>query len=100
MMISDILRTGAENATTGRTICERLNINARDLTQAIEQERRAGSPICASTDSTNPGYYLAASAEEMQRYCDSLNHRAGEIHKTRQACLRTISTLPGAEAAQ
>ena len=95
-MIYEILLEGADNAQTGKEICDLLNINPRDLTAAIERERRAGHPICASTGST-PGYFLAANQDEMQRYCDSLLHRAGEIHKTRRACEKTISNLPGGE---
>lgn len=91
-MIHEILSTGKENAITGRQICAYLNIKARELTQAIEAERRAGKPICASTGE-NPGYYLAANREEMQDYCQSLKHRGIEIFKTRQACLKTIDGL-------
>lgn len=92
-MIFEVLAHGAENARTGKELCQLLNITARDLTAAVEQERRAGQPICASTG-TNPGYYLAADQTEMERYCNSLLHRAGEIHKTRNACLATMETLP------
>ena len=96
-MIFEILSEGAENARTGKEICRILNITARDLTAAIERERRAGKPICASTGS-NPGYFLATNQEEMQRYCNSLMHRAGEIHKTRRACIKTMKELPTGEA--
>lgn len=92
-MIFEILTTGAENAKTGKDICSLLNITARDLTAAIERERRAGKPICASTGS-NPGYFLAANQREMQHYCNSLMHRAGEIHKTRNACIKSMEDLP------
>lgn len=92
-MIHEILAEGADNALTGREICRILGINPRDLTQAIERERRQGKPICASTGST-PGYYLAANQQEMQAYCNSLLHRAGEIHATRRACLKTLDSLP------
>ena len=93
-MIFEFLAEGAENARTGKEICKALNITARDLTAAIERERRAGKPICASTDPKNPGYFLAANQEEMQRYCRSLYHRAGEIHKTRNACIKAMENLP------
>lgn len=92
-MIAEILTEGKENARTGKELRIALNITARDLTIAIERERRAGQPICASTGS-NPGYYLAATKGEMQRYCDSLRKRAGEIFKTRRACIKTIESLP------
>ncbi len=96
-MIAEILSEGKDNARTGRELIALLNITARDLTQAIERERRDGQPICASTGS-NPGYYLAANKEEMQHYCDSLHRRAGEIYKTRKACLEAMEHLPeGAE---
>ena len=98
-MIQDILPQGANNAITGKEICNILNITARELTAAIERERRAGAPICANTGS-NPGYYLAATQEEMQGYCNSLLHRAGEIHKTRKACIKTIPNLPADSAQQ
>lgn len=95
-MIYEILSEGAENARTGKEICKLLNITARDLTAAIERERRQGRPICASTGNP-PGYFLAAHQGEMQRYCKSLLHRAGEIHKTRRACIKTIERLPAEE---
>lgn len=92
-MIHEILKKGAQGARTGREICELLEITERELTEAIQRERREGQPICASTGNP-PGYYLAATREEMQKYCDSLKHRAGEIHKTRRACIKTMAALP------
>ena len=94
----EMLSEGAENAKTGAELCKLLNLHPRELTQMIEQERRSGVPICSHTGH-NPGYYLAATQGEMQRFCDSLRHRAGEIHKTRRACLRTITKLPQTEGA-
>lgn len=96
-MIYEILGEGKDNAKTGREICGLLGLTARDLTAAVERERREGKPICASTGS-NPGYFLAANREEMQRYCNSLLHRAGEIHKTRRACITMLDSLPSVEA--
>jgi hypothetical protein len=92
-MIHEILLHGRENAQTGKEICRLLHITSRELTQAIERERRAGEPICASTGHRK-GYFLAATREEMQSYCCSLWHRAGEIHKTRRACLDAMTNLP------
>lgn len=98
-MIADILSEGRENAKPGRELCDLLHITPRDLTQAIERERRAGQPICASTGK-NPGYYLAADKEEMQSYCDSLRRRGGELFKTRRACIESIDYLPGRTATE
>ena len=98
LSIADYLSEGKENARTGKEICNLLNITARDLTAAVERERREGQPICASTGS-NPGYYLAADRDEMQRYCNSLHHRAGEIYQTRRACIKAMELLPAGEGA-
>ncbi len=96
-MIYEYLSEGAENAKTGREICGLLGITIRDLTLAIEAERRAGHPICASTG-TPAGYFLAANRQEMEKYCRSLHRRAAEIYKTRAACARMMDTLPEGEA--
>jgi hypothetical protein len=93
-MVNEILLTGAENAQSSKEICGLLHIHKRELGLAVERERRQGYPICASTDNTNPGYFLAANKDEMQRFCDSLKHRAGEIHKTRRACIKSMENLP------
>ena len=91
LSIADYLSEGKENARTGKEICNLLNITARDLTAAVERERREGQPICASTGS-NPGYYLAADRGEMQRYCNSL-------YRTRRACIKAMELLPAGEGA-
>lgn len=95
-MIHELLLEGAENAQTGKAICAMLHIKQRELTAAIEREHRAGKPICASTGDP-PGYYLAANRQEMEAFCHSLSHRAGEIHKSRKACLQTLDSLPDQE---
>lgn len=92
-MIHEMLATGKEYARTRRELCAALNLTEREITRQIEKERREGRPICASTGST-PGYFLAATQEEMENYCNNLHHRAGEIYKTRAACLDTIKHLP------
>ena len=96
-MIFEYLTTGAENAKSGKELCSLLNVTPRDITLMVERDRRAGQPICASSNSKKPGYYLAATREEIPPPCRSLFHRAGEIHKTRKACLKTAENLPPAE---
>lgn len=92
-MIWEVLSTGRENAITSRELCKLLNLHPRELTQQVQNERRAGKPICA-TAAGSGGYYLAESKQEMERFCRALLHRAGEIHKTRNACIKTIDDLP------
>ncbi len=94
-MIYEILQEGAENATTGKEICNRLDLTIRELQAGIRRERKAGRPICANTGNAGkPGYYIPADKGEMRRYCNSLQHRAGEIFATRQACLDVLDSLP------
>lgn len=95
-MIAEVLSTGAENATPGRELCALLDLTSRELTQRVENERRAGAPICASVRPPY-GYFLAATQQEMRAYCHSLRHRAGEVFKTRSICLQTIEGLPEGE---
>lgn len=92
-MIAEILNTGADNALTGRHLCKTLGISIRDLSAAVERERREGKPICANV-APPFGYYLASSRAEMETYCKSLAHRAREICVTRQACMKTLNDLP------
>ena len=91
-MVSTFLFEGKENAQRANYLCKQLNLTPRQLTLAIEAERRSGAPICA-TCGKNPGYYLAANKEEMQEYCKKLKNRAIEIFKTRKACQETIEKL-------
>lgn len=93
-MIKEILMEGAENAQSGRDICNLLKLTPRELTIVIEQERRAGAPIAATSSSVNPGYFLAADRETMLHYCSRLEHREQEISRTRRACLDTAAALP------
>lgn len=96
-MIFELLDTGEQNARTARELAKVLNTDRRSISILVERERRAGKPICATCDSKTPGYYVPATREDMERYCSRLQHRAGEIFKTRAACLETLDTLPAAE---
>lgn len=98
-MVSEFLFHGAENAQTSKQLSLILNIPPRHVTAAIQRERRAGQPICSATGAKDgkPGYYLAATQEELNAICESLRHRAGEIFKTRRALLQTKEKLPRKE---
>lgn len=88
-MIHELLAEGGENARTGRELAQYLDCRIRDITIQIERERREGQPICAATGE-NPGYYLAATPEELEHYCNQLKGRAIEMFKTRQALVRVL----------
>lgn len=99
-MIAEYLSKGRKNAQTGRALADLLQCDIRDITAGIEYDRRHGLPIIASCDPQRPGYYLAETAEELKTYCRRLNHRAGEIHKTRRALLETAQALPAEDQRQ
>lgn len=91
-MIHELLAEGSHNARTARELSNIIGCEPRDVTKAVERERRAGQPICAATGE-NPGYYLAADTEELQNYCDRLKSRAIELFKTRQALVNVLRQL-------
>ena len=96
MLISDFLGTGKENAKSAQKCADYFEATPREITQRIEAERRNGKPICASCGRP-AGYFLAADAAELETFCNQLKGRAIEIFKTRQALLKL---LPGMEGAQ
>jgi len=93
-MIFELLSTGRENARTARELAAICGTDRRSISLLVERERRAGKPICATSDGVTPGYYIAADRAEMEQYCDNLRHREREIAKTRRACAATIADLP------
>ena len=93
-MIYELLSLGRENARTASDLATMTGLDRRAVSLIIERERRAGRPICATTDSTTPGYFIAADRDEMARYIASLQHREREIAKTRRACEKTLAALP------
>lgn len=98
-MIEDYLGTGAGSAITGAEICYRLGIDARTLRKEVELARRDGQPICSNTGK-NPGYYLAATREEMAAFCRTMERRNRAYNKTLKACRATLEALPATEEAQ
>lgn len=94
-LISSIL-SGVENPMTAQEIMAALDVpDPRLITKAIERERRAGVPICASNDSKRPGYYLADSPSELESYTRSLRHRVKAVSRTLAALEATHDTWTG-----
>lgn len=98
-MIYEFLGKGKGAARTARELAKLLNVNARDITQAVQRERANGAPICAINGDPQ-GYYIAESREEMRQYCESLKRRELEIAKTRRACEKAARKLPRAATEQ
>ena len=98
-MIHEALQRGAENARTGQELADYFGCSVRDITATIEQERRAGAPICASNNSRRPGYYLAANAQELEGQIKALHKRASELYKTRRALIKALQRIQDAPGA-
>ena len=95
-ILGRVLPHGKGHAIPGRELVKLLKLkDLRDLTQLVEQERRDGFPICASTDSAAPGYYLAAGPEELEDYLKSLNRRVKNINRTVVHLEDTLSNMTG-----
>lgn len=91
-MIHELLTEGRENARTGRELATVLGCDIRDITAQVERERRAGQPICAAMREP-AGYFLPANADELERYCNLLHKRAGELYKTRRALIKVLEQI-------
>lgn len=93
--IADLLSSGADNATTARELAAWLGWSEREVTRQIERERRAGAPICATCDNRKPGYFIAASADEIDAYLGRLAHREAEVRRTHRAMMAARAKLAG-----
>lgn len=73
--IADLLGVGRENAITRRDLERLTGLAPREVSLAVERERRSGVPILAD----GSGYYLPSSHDERAACVRSLRHRAREI---------------------
>lgn len=95
VVIASIL-SGRDNPLTCQEIMSALSLSdPRVVTKIIEQERRAGLPICASNDGKRPGYYLAETPGELENYTRSLRHRVKAVSGTLAALEKTHDTWTG-----
>ncbi len=83
--IALMLGYGKAAAITMKELAAFLNDNEREISKAVERERGAGIPICASTDRDNSGLYLPADAAELAEYRRSLQRRVAAVSKTLHA---------------
>lgn len=95
-ILEQILPHGKPNALPGRELVKLLKLkDLRELTQLVERERADGAPICASTDSAAPGYYLADDPAELEQYIHSLDRRLHNMGQTRKHLGATLKGLTG-----
>lgn len=79
---SEFLSHGRENAVPLRHLKKLLEVDGRTVRLMIQQERLAGTPICADNLT---GYYLPSNEAEKTAFVRSMKHRAGEIMRTARA---------------
>lgn len=89
-MIYEMLQTGQSNAQSATNLARVLGVHKRDVSRMVERERRAGYPICATSNGRDPGYFLPVDREDMRHYINRLRHREAEIAETRAACEKTL----------
>ena len=93
--VAPCLGQGKDTAQTAQQIADLLGCSWRDVSAAIERERQAGVPICASSDSRCPGYFLPATVDELTEYRQSLRHRVTAVSRTLEAIENVHDELTG-----
>ena len=94
--VASILPEGKRNALPGREIARLLGFRStREVSAAVERERRLGLPICASCDGNSPGYFLASGPDELAEYLSSLRRRLRAVGRTETALEETLSRWEG-----
>lgn len=83
-MIAELLSIGEQNTRTCNELATVLNIDARDVRQAIRLERLAGAPIC----SCSKGYYLPDNDADIQHTIDRLYKQGKENIRVADAMKR------------
>lgn len=64
---------GREKGITARRLCARLDVTERQVRSLISEARESGHAICGHP---RDGYYIAATAEELEETCQFLRNRA------------------------
>ncbi len=94
--VATVLPTGKGNALPGREIARLLGFrSAREVSAAVERERRLGLPICASCDAAAPGYYMASGPDELSEYLGSLRRRLRAVGRTATALEESLAAWEG-----
>lgn len=94
--IALMLGYGKAAAITMKELAAFMNVGSeREISKAVERERSAGIPICASTDKDCPGLYLPTDAAELAEYRYSLERRVAAVSRTLQAIEDAHDSLTG-----
>ncbi len=95
-MISEVLRTGKENALTMADLERKTGRNRRDIQKMIAEERAGGQLILSSTKGRG-GYFLPGNAGELREYVRSMEARARATFRACTAARRALKAMEAAE---
>ena len=80
------LGQGKNAAMTAKELAALLHAGSeREISAAVETDRGAGIPICASCDNGCPGFFLPATPGELADYRRSLTRRVAAVSRTLRA---------------
>lgn len=85
--IADFLGYGQSSAIPLRHLKELAGLPGREVRRMIQAERLRGAPILSDNIS---GYYLAADAQERERFIKSMRGRAAEIEAVADAVEKAV----------
>lgn len=80
-MVNELLAIGEENARSSSELARTLNIDKRDIMQAVRIERLAGFPICSNCK----GYYMPENKTELKNTIIRLYKQAKETKRVADA---------------
>lgn len=94
--IASLLRSSGTHLTA-KELAKTIGVSdPRVVTREIERERQSGnSPICASTDSSAPGYFMPQNRKELETYIRSLKRRHKAISQTISGMELALDRLTG-----
>lgn len=81
--LAEVLKHGAENAIPSSELCVMLGVDLRTLNKLVQDARRQHIPVCSSMSGSKTGLFLG-DAEEIERTCRQLEHRALTSLRTRK----------------
>lgn len=87
IQIADYLGYGQAAAVPLRHLKELVDMPGREVRRMIQAERLRGVPILSDNIS---GYYLAADAQERERFIKSMRGRAAEIEAVADAVEKAV----------
>ncbi len=82
ILLGAIRKRGKSNPISWRDLADWLNIPGRDIRKEVETLVNVfHEPICSSYSSTNPGYYIPQTPEEVRETCNTMIRHGANIIK-------------------